>query len=200
MFAQVISGKVTDREGLARQVARWETDVRPGAVGFLGSTGGVTADGRFFVLARFESAEVAQRNSDRAEQRNWWAETEKCIDEVQFLDSSDIVLQFDGGSDDAGFVQVMRGRIVDAPAYDDVVARTTEFEALIREGRPEILGAVTIRHQDGRYDDVVYFTSEAAARQGESLEVPPELQKMFASMMAAAEIDEYLDLVDPWLH
>ncbi len=65
MFVQVITAKVVDREGLSRQLDRWERELRPGAEGFLGSTSGATDEGRFIALVRFESEEAAQRNSDR---------------------------------------------------------------------------------------------------------------------------------------
>ena len=68
MFVQIIEGKVSDRSGLRRQFDRWESELRPGAAGFLGSTGGVTNDGVGFAIARFESAAAANANSERAEQ------------------------------------------------------------------------------------------------------------------------------------
>ena len=46
MFVQIIQGKVHDRELRQRQMERWLTDLRPGATGYLGHTGGITADGR----------------------------------------------------------------------------------------------------------------------------------------------------------
>ena len=42
MFVQVIEGRVSDRDGLRRQMDKWESELRPGATGFLGSTAGVT--------------------------------------------------------------------------------------------------------------------------------------------------------------
>ena len=45
MFVQMIEGRVSDREGLHRQMDQWMGDLRPGATGFLGSTVGVTDDG-----------------------------------------------------------------------------------------------------------------------------------------------------------
>ncbi|MGE5763508.1 MAG: hypothetical protein ACM3ZF_06425, partial [Mycobacterium leprae] len=56
---------------------RWVEELAPGAAGWLGSTAGVTDDGRFIGLARFESEQAARRNSDRPEQGRWWAETSK---------------------------------------------------------------------------------------------------------------------------
>ena len=65
-------------------------------------------------MARFDSAESAQANSDRPEQGAWWAETEKIVDGVEFKNSTDIITLLGGGSTTAGFVQVMRGQVTDA--------------------------------------------------------------------------------------
>ena len=42
--------------------------------------------------------------------------------------------------------------------------------------RPEVLGSVAVGHEGGAYTMVMYFTSEAEAREGERKEAPPELQ------------------------
>jgi len=68
MFIQVIEGHTRDAEALHHQLERWQRDLMPGAIGYLGSTGGCTATGDCILIARFESAEAARRNSDRPEQ------------------------------------------------------------------------------------------------------------------------------------
>ena len=199
MFIQVITGKTSDREGLLRQADRWEDDVRPGAIGVLGSSGGVTDDGRFVLLARFESEEAARRNSARAEQGQWWTDTEKYMDEVAFQDSVGVITLLGGGSDAAGFLQVMRGRVTDSEKIAAIESRMPEFEAALRTHRPDVIGEVIVKHADDSFTEVVYFASESAARQGESSEAPAEMQALFAELMSAITIDEYLDLKDPWL-
>jgi hypothetical protein len=42
--------------------------------------------------------------------------------------------------------------------------------------RPEILGSVAVGHEVGAYTMAVSFTSEAASREGEPKEPPPELK------------------------
>ena len=76
MFVQVITGQVNDTQALTAAMDRWRRDVRPGAIGFLGSTEGITDDGRFVALARFDSPEAAQANSSRPEQATWWTATD----------------------------------------------------------------------------------------------------------------------------
>ncbi len=197
MFIQVITAKVVDEEALWQQVARWETDVRPGAEGFLGSTAGITGDGRLIALARFESEDAARRNSERPEQGAWWAEMEKTIEGPTFQDSVEVVVTGAGGSDDAGFVQVMRGQVVDAAKLDELHGRMKEVEAAMAELRPDVIGDVTVIHGDGTFTDAVYFRSEAEARANEANEMPEEMQALFAEWTSAASVDEYLDLTQP---
>jgi hypothetical protein len=199
MFVQVITAKVTDRERLSQQLDRWERELRPGADGFLGSTSGVTDDGRFLALARFESEEAAQRNSERPEQSAWWGETEQTLEDVSFQDGVKVVVMGGGGSNDAGFVQVMRGRVLDAAKMDELWSRMGEFEGAMANHRPDVIGDITVVHADETYTDAVYFTSEAEARQNEGKEPPPEMQAMFEEWMTAATVDEYLDLKEPRL-
>lgn len=199
MFIQVITGKTSDRDGLRRQFDRWQQELQGGATGYLGSTGGVTDDGGVFMAARFESEEAARRNSTREEQGTWWAETEKFLENARFQDSAEVQTLGGGGSNDAGFVQVMRGRIVDKEKAPELMARFAELLPVMAERRPDIIGDVTVIHSDGTYSDILYFTSEADAREGEKKEMPAEMQSMFEEYMAAMPIDEYIDLKDPWL-
>jgi hypothetical protein len=198
MFAQVISGKITDEAAVAALLERWVTDLAPGASGWLSSTSGSTADGEFVVFACFESAEAARRNSDRPEQGEWWAQTERLFDgEVTFLDSTDVVVDLQGDPDRAGFVQVMRGRTRDPERARQLMAQDPEKWAA---HRPDVLGTLEIGHGDGAYTVVVWFTSEAAAREGERTEVPLELRPAMEEVgkLAVGE-PEYFDLRQPIL-
>jgi hypothetical protein len=196
MFVQVIEGRVRDRDALNRQVDRWNADVRPGATGFLGSTGGVSDDGRAIVLARFESAAAAKTNSDRPEQSQWWAETEKCFDgPVTFADSEEIDTFMGGGSDEAEFVQVMKGR----GARDQIHEMDELFERHGPTFRPDVLGGIRVWTGGDDYVEVIYFESEAAAREGEKKEPPAELAKTMADFQELMADVEFIDLRQPWL-
>ena len=136
MFVQVINGKVSDAAAVKAMGERWYTELSPGATGWLGTTGGVTADGELVLLARFESAEAAQRNSDRPEQGEWWSEAKQHFaDEPTFRNYDDVIEVGGGGSDDAGFVQVMFGRTSD-PAREREI--TKEFDPVGPDFRPDI--------------------------------------------------------------
>jgi len=195
MFVQVISGTVTDVDGLERLGDRWEAELRPGAVGYLGVTEGTTDDGRFFVAARFESPEAAAENNNRPEQGEWFAEVEKVVDDLTFHDCSRVETLFGGGKDHAGFVQVMRGEIKDAAKADAMFMRSAEAEKVLAAVRPDLIGEVIAIHDDGSgYTDIVYFRSEAAARAAEQREMPADAQAMINEFEAALEVREYFDL------
>jgi hypothetical protein len=197
MFVQVIEGRVADPAALRRQFDRWNTELRPGAKGFLGSTGGATDDGRAIGIARFESAAAARANSNRPEQGEWWAETEKCFDgPVTFSDSEDVDQFLAGGSDRAGFVQVMKGSADRAKLQ----AMDEGFAASAATFRPDLIGGLRIWTAPGSYIEVAYFTSEAEARAGEAKAPPPELAEEMKDFEALMADVEYLDLRDPWMH
>ena len=80
MFIQVIQGRVSDKDALRAQVDKWRANVAPGATGWLGSTAGVTADGRSVAVVRFESEDSARQNEKRPEQDAWWSETAALFD------------------------------------------------------------------------------------------------------------------------
>ncbi|TFV77475.1 hypothetical protein E4P39_05710 [Blastococcus sp. CT_GayMR19] len=198
MFIQVIQGRTSDAEGLRAAVDRWEKDVAPGAVGWLGSTGGVTEDGRAIAVVRFESEESARRNSDRPEQDRWWRETEHLFDGgASFRESSDVVVDLQGDPDRAGFVQVMQGRTSDPARARELMAQDPEMWATYR---PDVLGSVEILHDGGAYTMVLYFTSEAEAREGERKEMPLELRATMDEMdKLTVEEPEFFDLKQPQL-
>ena len=196
MFIQLIEGHTKDREGLQRQLDAWERDVKPGAIGFLGGTGGIAEDGTYFMAARFESAEAAKRNSDRPEQSAWWSETEKYLDDVTFFDATEYETWGGGGSDNAGFVQVMHIRTTDPERMREL---DKSFEATMGSMRPDLIGSVTVDRGDGRTTSINYFTSEKEARAGESKEMPPELAEAFTEWQNLMVEATYIDLKEPRL-
>ena len=58
MFIQVIEGHTSDPMALHRQSDAWHREIEPGAIGYLGSTGGVTSDGDAIFVVRFESVDA----------------------------------------------------------------------------------------------------------------------------------------------
>jgi hypothetical protein len=200
MFAQVIQGKVSDRAAVKAALDRWVAELSPNSIGWLGSTGGVTDDGRFILLARFSSEEEATRNSDRPEQDAWWAETSKLFDgEVTFKNSLAVVTDIAGDPDQAGFVQFVLGKVSDPDRVRELMQRDSiENWADLR---PDLIGTLTAIHEGGEVTTAAYFTSEQEAREGEKKEIPPELLEGMEEFNALSVGEmEYLDLREPWLH
>lgn len=197
MFIQVIQGQVIDADELRRAMDSWISDLAPGATGWVGSTAGVTEDGHFVATARFESEAAARANSDRPEQGMWWSQTEKSLSDVVFHDCTDVTLINGGGSDRAGFVQVMQTKDSDVATLKTMNA---EMSDSIREMRPDVLGMTIGVHEDGKgTTTIVYFTSEAEAREGEKQAPPPEAAAQMEEMGKAMGEVTYFDLRDPWL-
>ncbi len=193
MFIQVLRGKAGDPAAARRQMERWMRDLRPGAKGFLGSTAGVTTAGEMIALARFESPELARANSERPEQGAWWEEMAKTFSgAVTFSDSSDVDILLGGGSNEAGFVQIMMGKAADKARGR---ALLPEIERAVKSSRPDVLGAVLAWHDDGTFTEAVYFRSEADARKAEQDDTPEAL----VEVQTAMPITEFLDLSEPWL-
>lgn len=184
MFIQLIEGKVADKELYTRQLEQWRQEIKPSARGYLGATGGFTADGRAIAMVRFESEEAARANSERAEQGAWWNEMAKAFDgEPTFHDCRDVDTLLGGGSNDAGFVQIIQGRAKDKAAMRGM---TKTFETQLPEQRPDLLGIVVAWHADGDGNDfteAAYFTSEADARKNEAATSEDEGQNPWLELL-----------------
>ena len=198
MFVQVIQGQVSDAGQVKAAMDRWTKELAPGATGWLGSTAGVTDAGWLVALARFESEEAAQRNSQRPEQDAWWSETAGLFSgPVTFQNSTHVSADTHGNPDDAGFVQIMQGMGKDPDRARELMENDpTDWETF----RPDILGTMSIQHDEGAWTMAIYFTSEAAAREGEQKPPPAEMQEMMEELNSLM-IGEptFADLKDPWL-
>ena len=198
MFVQVIKGPVSDASAVLAHFEKWVTELAPGAIGWLGSTGGVTEDGTLVVLARFESEEAARKNGDRPEQTAWWEEGRKLFTaEPEFHDSERVDVDLPGDPDQAGFVQVMQGRTTDPDRARELMNDSNvDWEGY----RPDILGSMTAEYDGDAWTMALYFTSEEAAREGERKEPPPEMAELFQEMESLSKGEtSYFDLKDPWL-
>lgn len=192
MFIQVIQGKCARPDELRDLANTWGAELGPGAVGWLGGTFGITDDNMFVGVVRFESREAAMANSARPEQSAWAEQMMGLMDgPVEFHDCDDVTVFLGGGSDDAGFVQVIRGKVEDVARVKAMVADTT----MLHEMRPEILGGTLAIEPDGTFTETVAFTDEASARQGEQLEPPADVQEAMQEVMRGAV---FYDLRAPW--
>lgn len=198
MFIQIIQGRCTRQDELKAQLEAWRAKYADSVEGWLGGTYGFTDDDLFVGVVRFESKEAATANSRRSEQGAWWAETERCFDgPVEFHDCDKVLMMLDGGSDEAGFVQVIRGK-VDDPAL--LEADLDQMSNMLHEARPEIIGSTFAIEEDGTFTETVAFTDESAAREGEQRAMPvtEEVRHLWEDWDRMTRDVTYLDLHHPW--
>ncbi|WP_199422508.1 hypothetical protein [Actinotalea solisilvae] len=198
MFVQIVQGKVRDPQAARAELDRWADELARTGVGLLGATAGVTADGQFINVARFESEEAARENNAQPAQAAWWAETAELFDgRPTFAESSDVTVDVVGDPDQAGFVQVIQERVTDTARARELMSQDSgEWNAF----RPDVLGSLSAAHDDGRWTTVIWFTSEAEARENEAKEMPESMRAAMEEMASITEGEPtYLDLNEPWL-
>jgi hypothetical protein len=192
VFIQIIQGKCSRHDELRAMAESWREEVGADAEGWLGGTFGFTDDDEFLGIVRFESREAAMANSSRPEQGRWAEKMMSLMDgPVEYHDCDDVTMFLDGGSDRAGFVQVIRGRVEDPSRIKAMLADTS----MLHEMRPDIIGGTLAVEDDGTFTETIAFTDEESARQGEQKEPPPEIRDELQSMMAGAT---FYDLHQPW--
>jgi hypothetical protein len=193
MFIQVIQSKSTRRDEVHQLMQEWRDLPGNDSSGWLGGTYGFTDDDEFIGVVRFESKEAAMANSARPE-TDAMAQKLAALMEgpPEFHDCDDVTEWMGGGSDDAGFVQIMRGNTDDPDRIKNMI---TEDTSDLQEARPDIMGGTLGIEADGTWTQTIYFTDEASAREGEKQGPPPERQ---AEMQAAFGDVTYYDLHDPW--
>ncbi|HVE92983.1 MAG TPA: hypothetical protein VNE62_11900 [Actinomycetota bacterium] len=197
MFVQIFRARTKDKAGVREQFDRWVAELAEGAPGWLGSTVGLTDDGEMVGIARFASEEEARANSSRPEQGKWFEKLSEHLDgDVSFKESSDVDFVMGGGSDQAGFVQLIEGAVTDEERFRAVVR---DLESLLLLQRPEIMGGIIAYHGDGSLTEAFYFTSEETAREGESKMAAPEIQKYLDEISALTKDLRYTDIRQPWL-
>ncbi|HEV7754787.1 MAG TPA: hypothetical protein VGO94_02910 [Mycobacteriales bacterium] len=188
MFLQVYRGRVTDPEEVHAALHRWSDTLGPG---WVGTTAGVTSDGRSITLVRFESADTATP-TDAGDA--WWAQM--CglsAEPMTRQDCPRVMTQLGGDSADAGYVQVLQGRISDLERLQQVLADASGWQA---ETRTDIMGGLMGLHGDGGFTQAVYFSSEDAAWEGARTQPPVDttaLDELVGDLT-------FFDLRRPWAY
>jgi hypothetical protein len=188
MFLQVYRGRVADGDEAHACLDRWSGSL---GTGWQGTTAGVTDDGHSVTLVRYDSADAAVPTGAR---RTWWTEMSALSsDPMTCRDCAQVMTQLGGDSADAGFVQVLEGRITDLERLQQLLAEASDWQS---ELRSDLIGGFLGLHGDGGFTQAVYFTSEDAAREGALVEPPVD----------TGELDELvrgvtvLDLRRPWAY
>jgi hypothetical protein len=189
MFIQVIQSKSSRHDEVRELMEEW-SGMTDDSSGFLGATYGFTDHDDFLGVVRFESKEKAMANSARPETDAMSKRMAELMDgPPTFYDCNDVTVWMAGGSDDAGFVQVIQGKTDDPAALKEAMSEDSDD---FRQERPDIIGGTFALTDDGTFINTVAFTDEASAREGEKKSSPPE------DMMSLMRDLKYFDLRDPW--
>lgn len=194
MFIQMVQGTCSRQDDMRRVVDDWCSSM-DSHEGWLGGTYGFTDDSQFVGVVRFTSQATAEAASMRPDAAMWWAAASDCFEggpEIHM--SEDVTLMLNGGSDDAGFVQVMRGKVGNAEKLRKMTS-DTEMTNMLHQARPDIIGGTLVIEPDGSFIETIAFTSEAEARRGEQAEMPSDMAE---DMGEAMQEVQYLDLHRPW--
>jgi hypothetical protein len=196
VFIQIIQGRATNPPGIRRDLGRWQRQLATGAHGWLGTTTGITEDGWSMSVIRFASEDHARRNGERPEQREWWRDASQHLARVVFHDALRVHTYLDGGSDEAGFVQILQGHTDD---MERMAGLGRDQDAALAPDAPRILGRTLAEHADrpGDFTQTTYFTSEQDARRSEqerSAKADEPVGKELRSLMTNLR---YFDLRDP---
>ena len=89
----------------------------------------------------------------------------------------------------------IQGGVRDRGRIHTLAEQSTE---LVSRHRPDVLGATIAIGDDGFFTETIAFTSEAAAREAERKEVPPEARQVIEEEMSLLDDVTYLDLHQPW--
>jgi hypothetical protein len=190
----MVQGACSQEDDMRMLVDEW-CDRMAYEPGWLGGTYGFTDDGQFMGIVRYESAAACQQCCAAEDAGMWWAAAEEMFDATpEIHQSADVMMMFGGGADNAGFVQVMRGKVGNPDVLRKVMT-DQDMTSMLHQSRPEIIGATLAIEDDGSFTETVSFTDEDSARRGESTAMPPEVARDLEEAMAEVS---YYDLHNPW--
>ena len=192
MFIQVIQGKCSRRQEVRQVSDSWVNHAGGTAPGWLGGTYGFTDDDDFFAVVRFESREAAMENSQRPETSEFARKMGELMEgEPSFFDSDEVETFLDGGSDDATFVQIIRGK------GDPTLWQKMGDTSQLREMRPDVIGGTVAIQNDGSFVETIAFTDEESARQGEQSDAQPP-EDVAEAMQQLMDGAKFYDLREVW--
>ena len=201
MFVQIFKAPVENASAVRPVLLDWMEQHAPRAAadGWLGSTGGVTADGTMVAIGLFNSAEAARRNGDRAGQGDWWSElTQVFTGSVVFRNCTAVEVGRGDGRQPAGFVHVVEGKTSDRAGLR---ALSRNYDHVMTGAMPGLLGFVLAFHDEdlGGFTRVSYFPTEKHARIAQEASLSGEQAELMRRMDAVISDATSLDLHDPWI-
>lgn len=196
MIVRCVRGKVRDVEAVTDAIEEWNLKIAPKCLGFLGGTWGIGDDGQLHAYHRFATREDMEELVRDVERLDWYSEKflPSMETEPEVRHAPDVIM-WNGGCDTAGFVQIVYGRTTDIDSHKELIHKL----AMLQIHRPDIVGGYTMFHDNGLFEEVVYFKSEEAAREGEAAAPDGEHAHLIEEWQRFAKDVEFVDLRDPHL-
>ena len=196
MFLLTVEGRTGTPDALHEDVLNWPGEVGRSAVGWLGNTAGVSNDGDFVLLMRFESEEAAWITSDLPEQGRWWQTCAEHLDTKPAITGSTTVIGIlDGGSDDAAAVRIRRGSAV----LNRYRRSLRQLETLPPAERAAVIGGIVAWHDGDRFTEALYLTSRDFAQVRQLGTSPTPLGRFIDGLEASILDAKVIELDEPWL-
>jgi hypothetical protein len=196
MFVLTVAARTSAPDSLRRHVLTWRADVGISATGWLGSTAGVSGDGTFIFMLRFESEEAWLITSGVPEYANWWQVCGHHLDTTpSFTPSTAVTGILAGGSDDAEAVRVVQGRATPSR----LEASVRQLDTVPAAARAGVIGGLVAWHDDEQFTEALYFAAPAPGQLGLQAAASTPLGRFFQDHDAAIRGASVIDLVEPWL-
>lgn len=194
MFVLTVEARTSRPAALRRHVLTWPSVVGRDAMGWLGNTAGVSADGELVLLLRFASQEAAWATSDLPGSAQWWQDCRRLLDTPpQITESTAVTGILQGGSDDAAAVRITRGSGSRTRLRDSV----RQLESLPAAERAPVVGGFVAWHDGGRFTEALYLASPAGELDQRA--ASSALRQILDAQDAAMREGRVVELVEPWL-
>lgn len=197
MIVRCVRGRVRDADAVAEAIEEWNLKLAPKCLGFLGGTWGIGDDGQLHAYHRFSTRDDMEELIRDHERLDWYAN--KFLPsmelEPQVNHAEDVIVWNGGGCDSAKFVQIIYGRTTDIEGHKELIHKL----AMLQIHRPDIIGGYTMFHDQGRFEEVVYFKDAEAAREGEAKAPDGEHAHLIEEWQRFATDIEFVDLNEPHL-
>ncbi|MFP5297817.1 MAG: hypothetical protein ACLGHL_02375 [Actinomycetota bacterium] len=164
--------------------------------GWRSAVAGIARTDEFLAALEFTDPPSAAAALSDLTVSGWFKEVEGCLKDPETRDSFEGETLIAGTREDAGFIQVIRGRTTDRERW---TAINEAMQEVMRTHRPEVLAASIAWFDDDHFSETVFFTSEQEAREGESREFPGGMAGLFGELMNLVEDLTYVDVRDPWI-
>ncbi|MGW7081726.1 hypothetical protein [Streptomyces sp. NPDC054866] len=195
MFVLKVEARTARPDAVRQQVLAWPADVGSSASGWLGCTGGVSADGDWVFLMRFVSQEAAWTTSDLPGYEQWWRACRRHLETPPvFAESTRVSGILRGGSDDAAAVIITQGS---GPSnrLSEILRRLETLELTEPVG---VIGGFVAWHGCERFTEALYLASKGA--QFRQLGTTSQaLGRFIDDHVAAVRDARVIDLDEPWL-